>query len=168
MSMSMSRNENDLPIAAGTMPAEISTGIRLTHPRNVDISTPMIPSDFSEDLSRRERQVVEIIIRLGRATARDIEREIPDPPTYSAVRSILRILVEKNLIVKKTAGGKAWYAPSVSAAKARTGALRSLVNRFFANSTCEAACALLGDKNVKLSKEDADKLMKLIEEARSK
>lgn len=124
--------------------------------------------DFSNDLSRRERQVVEIVIRLGRATARDIEREIPDPPTYSAVRSILRILVEKDLIVKKAEGGKAWYASAVPAAKAKKGAMRALVDRFFASSACDAACALLGDKNVKLSPEEADKLMKLINEARIK
>lgn len=128
----------------------------------------MNETDFSEDLSRRERQVLEIIIRLGRASARDIEREIPDPPSYSAVRSILRILGEKNLIVKKNEEGKDWYAPAMPAAKAKKSALNALVNRFFSNSPCEAACALLGDKGVKLSPEEADRLMKLINEARNK
>lgn len=122
----------------------------------------------SDDLSRRERQVVEILIRLGRATARDIERELPEAPTYSAVRSILRILTEKGVIHKKNEGGRDWYAPAVSASKARQGAMRTLVQRFFSNSVGEAACALLGDKNAKLTAEEADQLLKLINNAKRK
>ena len=120
------------------------------------------------DLSKRERQVVEIIVRLKTATARDIERELPNAPTYSAVRSILRILVEKGLLQKKHKGGRDWYSPVVPAATARTSVIRSLVRNFFGDSTGEAACALLGQKDVKLSEEEAARLMKLIGEARSK
>lgn len=123
---------------------------------------------LSDDLSRRERQVLEILIRLDRATGRDVERELPDAPTYSAVRSILRILTEKGVIQKKSDGGRDWYSPSISAAKARQSALRALVQRFFSNSTSEAACALLGDRNVKLSDQEAERLIKLIKESRGK
>jgi predicted transcriptional regulator len=128
------------------------------------------PSDpeFSQHLSKRERQVVEIVFRRGRATARDIERELPDPPTYSAVRSILRILVRKEVLRKTAEEGRDWYAPGVSVAKAKSGALQSLVRNFFADSVAAAACALLGQRKVKLSAEEASQLLKVIEEARKK
>lgn len=123
---------------------------------------------LSDDLSRRERQVIEIVIRLGRATARDIEKELPDAPTYSAVRSILRILGAKGWINKTRENGRDWYAPAQPASKAKTGALRTLVNRLFSDSVCDAACALLGDKKVKLSPDEAQRLIKLINDATRK
>lgn len=128
----------------------------------------MASDPLPEHLSKRERQVVEIIIRLRRATARDIERELTDAPTYSAVRSILRILVKKGTIRKEMESGRDWYAPSVAPATARTGVLRSFVRNFFDDSAGEAACALLGQKNLKLTPDEADRLMKLIKEARIK
>ncbi|MDF3057292.1 MAG: CopY family transcriptional regulator [Rariglobus sp.] len=128
----------------------------------------MNSSPLSDDLSRRERQVLEIVIRLGRATARDIEAELSDAPTYSAVRSILRILGAKGWIIKTQETGRDWYAPAQPASKAKAGALRSMVNRLFSDSVCDAACALLGDKKVKLSAEEAQRLIKLINEATRK
>jgi predicted transcriptional regulator len=120
----------------------------------------------SQNLSRRERQVVEILLRLGSATGREIQRELPDPPTYSAVRSILRILVEKRMLRKQREEGRDIYSTSVSLTKAKMHAARGFVRNFFNNSAGEAACALLGHKSVKLSKDEAGKLIELIEEAR--
>ena len=128
----------------------------------------MNPENSSDDLSRRERQVVDIVLRLGRVTARDVEAEMPEAPTYSAVRSILRILTEKGNLRKDRQDGRDWYSPAQPAAKARVGALRSVVNRLFSDSVCEAACALLGDRKVKLSPEEADRLIKLINQATEK
>lgn len=122
----------------------------------------------SEDLSRRERQVVDIVMRLGRATARDVEARLPDAPTYSAVRSILRILTGKGRLLKEHESGRDWYRPALPVAKARAGALRSVVNRLFSDSICDAACALLGDRKVKLSPDEASRLIKLINEATKK
>lgn len=119
-----------------------------------------------KSLSRRERQVIEVVMKHGRVSARQIEDELPDAPTYSAVRSILRLLVEKELLVKEQAEGRDWFALPVSASKARVKALQSLVRRFFDNSAGEAALALLGQRNVKLSADEAEKLMKLVQEAR--
>jgi predicted transcriptional regulator len=135
---------------------------------DVGISTGMGHSVLPGDLSKRERQVVEIILRLKSATARDVERELSDPPTYSAVRSILRILVNKGLLLKKREADRDVYSSSVPVTAARTSVIRSFVKNFFGNSAGEAACALLGQKDVKLSSEDADRLMKLIKEARRK
>lgn len=120
------------------------------------------------DLSKRERQVAEIIIRLGQATARDVEKRLVEAPTYSAVRSILRILVGKGVIVKSSNAGRDVYAPRVAPAAARTGVIRALVKNFFGDSAGEAACALLGQKDLKLTTAEAERLMKLIEGARKK
>ncbi|WP_043584161.1 BlaI/MecI/CopY family transcriptional regulator [Geminisphaera colitermitum] len=129
----------------------------------------MPPESFPPDLSKRERQVVEIIFRMGRATARDVEDALDNAPTYSAVRSILRILVNKGVVKKMTApDGRDWFAPKTTASRARCDALRAIVRRFFGDSAGEAACALLGEKSLRLSAEEAERLMKLIEEARRK
>lgn len=93
---------------------------------------------------------------------------MPDAPTYSAVRSILRLLVEKGMLIKEPVDGRDWFMLPVSAGKARVKALHSLVERFFDNSVGEAALALLGQRKARLSAEEADKLMKLIQEARDK
>ena len=126
----------------------------------------MWENDSSQNLSRRERQVVEIIMKHGRCTGRQIEEEIPDAPSYSAVRSILRLLVEKELLLKEHLEGRDWFRLPVAPGKARVKALHSIVERFFDNSIGEAALALLGQRKAKLSAEDADKLIKLIKEAR--
>ena len=122
----------------------------------------------SKNVSRRERQVLEIVMRRGKATAREIEEDMPDAPTYSAVRSILRLLIEKELLVKSLNGRTDEYTLPMPAEKARVKALHQMVRDFFSDSVGAAAMALLGDRKSKLSKEDADKLMKLIQEAREK
>lgn len=122
----------------------------------------------SKNVSRRERQVLEIVMRRSRATAREIEEEMPDAPTYSAVRSILRLLVEKGLLVKELRGRTDEFTLPLAPEKARVNALHQMVRDFFSNSVGAAAMALLGDRRSKLSKEDADRLMKLIQEAREK
>jgi predicted transcriptional regulator len=128
----------------------------------------MWDSESSHTLSRRERQVVEIVMQHGRCTGRQIEKELPDAPTYSAVRSILRLLVEKGTLLKELIDGRDMFTLPIAPAKARVTALHSIVERFFDNSIGEAALALLGQRKAKLSKADADKLMQLIKEARDK
>ena len=121
----------------------------------------------SSDLTKRERQVMEVIARLGRASGRDIERDLPQAPTYSAVRSILRILINKGLLKKESdAAGRDWYCPSVPVAQIRKSILQDFVKSFFAGSAADAACALLGQKNTKLTPAQADKLMTLIKEGK--
>ena len=110
---------------------------------------------------------MELLIKLGSATARDIQRELPDPPTYSAVRSILRILGAKKLIQKTTQERRDWYSPVVPAEQARLRALQEVVKSFFSNSAVDAACALLGGRRRKLSAQEAAKLQRLIDEARN-
>jgi len=128
----------------------------------------MWDDESEKSLSRRERQVIGIVMKHGRVSAREIGEEIPDPPSYSAVRSILRQLMEKGMLVKELEDGRDWFKLPVNTGKAKAGVLRGMVRKFFNNSASEAAMALLGEKNLKLSAEEADKLMKLVEEARRK
>ncbi|MGV3663033.1 MAG: BlaI/MecI/CopY family transcriptional regulator [Prosthecobacter sp.] len=128
----------------------------------------MWDNNASKNVSRRERQVLEIVMRRGSASAREIEAELPDAPTYSAVRSILRMLVDKELLIKSPQGRANEFTLPMAPEKARVKALHQMVRDFFSNSVGSAAMALLGDRKSKLSKEEADTLMKLIQEAREK
>ncbi len=119
-------------------------------------------------LSRRERQIMEIVYRLGEATAADIQAEIPDPPTYSTVRALLRVLVDKEHLQHRVDGPRYIYSPTVSRQKARAGALAQLVNTFFDGSATQAVSALLGSSQAKLSKTELDELSELIAAARRK
>lgn len=121
-----------------------------------------------DQLSRRERQVLEIIIRLGNASARDIERELPNPPSYSAVRSVLRILTQRKLLVKKEDANRDIYSSAIPAEEAKISALRALVNRFFENSISHAACSLLSQKETTLTANEARELIGLIKKAQKK
>lgn len=129
-------------------------------------SAAMWDSEKANQLSRRERQVVDIVMKHGRVSARQVEEAMTDAPTYSAVRSILRLLVERGVLVKEQEDGRDWFRPPVPMKTARLKALKTLVQSLFADSPGEAAVALLGQKNVKLSDQEAQKLIQLIEEAR--
>ncbi len=104
-----------------------------------------------EDLSRRERQVMEVLHRHGESTVTEIMEALPDPPTYSAVRSILRILGEKKLIGYKEDGPRYVYFPAKPTDKARDDVLAHVVRTYFAGSTEQAVTALL-----RLSEADVD------------
>ena len=119
-------------------------------------------------LSRRERQIMDVAYRLGRATAAEILREIPEPPSYSAVRALLRILVDKGHLRFDQDGPRYVYSPTVSRRKARSGALEQLVRTFFDGSPAQAVTALLDSSQGKLSRAELDELAALIDAARSK
>lgn len=119
-------------------------------------------------LSRRERQIMDAAYRLGRASAAEILREIPEPPSYSAVRALLRILVDKGHLRFDQDGPRYVYSPTVSRRKARSGALEQLVRTFFDGSPAQAVTALLDASRDKLSRAELDELAALIDAARSK
>jgi BlaI family transcriptional regulator, penicillinase repressor len=119
-------------------------------------------------LSRRERQSMEIVYRRGEVTAAEILADLPDPPSYSAVRGLLRILVDKQHLRHREDGPRYVYSPVVTREKARTKAIADLLDTFFDGSAAEAAAALLGSSRRKLSKEELDELDALIAEARSR
>ncbi len=121
---------------------------------------------MNEPLSRRERQIMDILHRLGQGTAADIETELPDAPSYSAVRSHLRTLEDKGHVRHETEQLRYVFFPTVNPERARKSAIRHLVDTFFGGSATDAAAALLDPKSAKLAKADLDRLAKLIAEAR--
>ena len=117
-------------------------------------------------LSRRERQIMEIAYRLGSATSAEVLETLPDPPSYSAVRAMLRILEEKGHLTHREDGPRYVYSPVVPRTAARQSALRSLVKTFFDGSATQAVAALLDMSESRLSGDEADQLARLIEKAK--
>lgn len=115
-------------------------------------------------LSRRERQVLDVLHRLGRATAAEVRSALDDPPSDSAVRTHLRILEEKGHATHEQDGPRYVYLPTIPRDKAGRGALRHLVRTFFEDAPVRAAAALLDDPE--LSADDLDRLAALIDQAR--
>lgn len=109
---------------------------------------------------------MDIVYRRGTATIRDILDELPDPPTYSAVRALVRVLEEKGHLRHEQDGPTYIYSPTVDRTRARTSALTHLVDTFFGGSASEAVAALLGLQGRDLSTGELDELEALIEQAR--
>ncbi|MEP6573331.1 MAG: BlaI/MecI/CopY family transcriptional regulator [Gemmatimonadota bacterium] len=120
----------------------------------------------AEDLSRRERQVIEILHRRGESTVTEIMQALPDPPTYSAVRSILRILGEKKLIAHREDGPRYVYFPAKPTDKARDDVLAHVVRTYFAGSPEQAVTALLRLSDADVNDSEIAKLRDKIRRAR--
>lgn len=127
---------------------------------------PKTATTPSEDLTRRERQVMEILHRRGESTVAEIMAELPDPPTYSAVRSILRILGEKELIAYREDGPRYVYFPARPTERARDDVLAHVVRTYFAGSTEQAVTALLRMSDADLSDAEVRQLRDRIRRAR--
>ncbi|MCC6930521.1 MAG: BlaI/MecI/CopY family transcriptional regulator [Gemmatimonadaceae bacterium] len=112
----------------------------------------------SSDLTRRERQVMDILHRRGPSTVSEIMDDLPDPPTYSAVRSILRILGEKALVQYREDGPRYVYLPTAPANESRDTALAHVVETYFAGSTEQAITALLRLSDAGVSEEEIEQL----------
>lgn len=115
-------------------------------------------------LSRRERQIMDVIYRLGEASAKDVMENIEDPPSYSSVRTLLRKLVEKGHISHRESGLKYVYYPLVERKAASESALSNLVKTFFAGSPLQAVNSLLDMENEDISDEELSRLESLIQE----
>jgi predicted transcriptional regulator len=120
----------------------------------------------SDPLSRRERQVMDILHRRAEATVAEIMTELPDPPTYSAVRSVLRILGEKNLIRYKEDGPRYVYYPAQATETTRDDALAHVVRTYFAGSPEQAVTALLRMSDVDMNDTEIARLREKIRKAR--
>jgi predicted transcriptional regulator len=119
------------------------------------------------DLSRRERQIMDFLYQRGRAGVSEVLAGIPDPPSYSAVRAMLRTLEEKGH-VRHVEDGRAYiYEPIVRKDDARQGALSHLLKTFFDGSTEKAVAALLDLKSQQLTKDELDRVSKLVDAAKS-
>jgi predicted transcriptional regulator len=117
-------------------------------------------------LSRRERQIMDVLFRRGRATAAEVMEELPGEPSYSTVRTQLRVLEEKGHVRHEEDGVRFVYIPVVARHAARKWALRHLVETFFDGSPEKAVAALLGGESAKLSDDQLQRIADMIEKAR--
>jgi BlaI family penicillinase repressor len=123
-------------------------------------------SSAHRDLSRRERQILDILYQHGRATAAEVQAALPEPPSYSAVRALLRILEEKGHVRHEQDGPRYVYLPTVARDNAKRSALRHILQTFFDGSAEQAISALLDESSAKLSRAELDRLARLIDGAR--
>ena len=114
-------------------------------------------------LSRRERQIMDVLYRKGRSSSAEVQAELPDPPSYSAVRALLRILEEKGHIRHESEGARYVFLPTVNREKAKRSAVKHLLTTFFSGSAEQAMAALLDGKP---STPELDKMAALIRRAR--
>jgi predicted transcriptional regulator len=129
-------------------------------------TTLMTPKAETQTLSRRESQVMDILHRRTGATVAEIMADLPDPPTYSAVRSVLRILSEKELIKHREDGPRYIYYPAKPTEKARDDVLAHVVRTYFGDSPEQAVTALLRMSDVDLSDDEVKRLRNTIRRAR--
>jgi predicted transcriptional regulator len=117
-------------------------------------------------LSRRERQIMDVLHQHGRATVAEVQAVLPHPPGYSAVRALLRILESKGHVKHLKDGARYVYQPRVSRETARRSALKRLVSTFFAGSVTQTVAALLENADTRLSDSELQELEQMIEQAR--
>lgn len=121
-----------------------------------------------QQLGRRERQIVEAVYRLEEAAVADVRQALPDPPSYSSVRAMLNMLVEKQVLKVRQEGKRYLYRPSASREKTGRTALRNLVSNFFGGQPLDAVAALLDGSAGRLAPDDLLRIKQLIDEAEDK
>jgi len=124
------------------------------------------PRDRHLNLSRRERQIMDVLFRLGEATASEVQAGVESPPSYSAVRAQLRTLEEKGHVRHEAKGLRYMYVPTVRPGQARRNALRHLLDTFFGGSPEKLMATLLDSGASKLGRQDLDRVSELIDRAR--
>jgi predicted transcriptional regulator len=118
------------------------------------------------DLSRRERQIMDVIYRMERATAAEVMDRLPDPPSYSAVRALLRVLEEKGHLRHEQDGPRYVFVPTVPRSAASRSALSQMVSTFFGGSVTQTMAALLDISGPRLSQGELQRLSELIDQAK--
>ena len=125
-----------------------------------------MPSEDFSGLSRRERQIMDFLFQKGKGSVSDVMEGITDPPSYSAVRAMLRTLEQKGRITHLEEGRAYIYRPTLRKDTARRGALAHVLKTFFDGSTEQAVAALLELKGQKLSEAELDRVADLIDKAK--
>ncbi len=119
----------------------------------------------SDPLSKRERQIMDILFRRGEASAAEVHAELPSPPSYSATRAMLSTLMRKERIRHQERDGKYYYRPNQPRRQAAASAIRRVLDTFYAGSASAAIAGILETQRQNLTREEVDRLNKLIEEA---
>jgi predicted transcriptional regulator len=121
-----------------------------------------MPRSLHAVLTRRERQIMDILFRRGRATASEVMQELPGEPSYSTVRTQLRVLEEKGHVRHEEDGPRYVYTPAVRRHAARKSALRHLVDTFFDGSVEKTVAALLGGEGARLSEAELNRITEMV------
>ena len=121
----------------------------------------------TDPLTRRERQILDILFNLGRATANEVLERLPDPPTYTTIRGLLRVLEAKGHVRHEDDGGRYVYFPTLTKQRAAKSMLHHVVSTFFDDSPSRAMAALLGTERA-VTGEELDRLAELVEQARKR
>jgi BlaI family transcriptional regulator, penicillinase repressor len=117
-------------------------------------------------LSRRERQIMDILYQRGKLSAADVREAMPDAPSYSAVRAMLRILEDKGHVKHQAEGLKYVYVPTIARDKAKRSAVKHLLDTFFADSPEQIVAALLDVSATRLTREELDRMSEMIEKVK--
>ena len=125
----------------------------------------MSPKPLHTVLTKRERQIMDVLYRLGRATAADILAGLPEPPTNSTVRTQLRVLESKGYVHHEEEGLRFVYSPRVARHSARRSAVKHLLDTFFDGSSAKLVAALLGGDN-RIPDEELDRIAELVRNAK--
>lgn len=125
-----------------------------------------MPKMIGSGLSRREREILEILYRLGNATVTEVQQGLQDPPSYSAVRSILGIMETKGYVRHREQGKRFLYSPMEAPQSAAKAALNQVVHTFFGGSLSQAVKAFLSEEDAEISQEELAHLAEMIEQAR--
>jgi len=118
------------------------------------------------NLSRRERQIMDVVYRAGQASAADVHRALPDAPTYTTVRGLLRVLVEKGHLRYEQDGKRYVYRPSTPKPTAGANSIAHVVNTFFGGSPTDAFAALIGSRRNAITEEELARLSRLLAKMR--
>ncbi|HEV7836679.1 MAG TPA: BlaI/MecI/CopY family transcriptional regulator [Gemmatimonadaceae bacterium] len=121
-----------------------------------------------EHLGRRERQIMDIVYRLGKANAAQVLADLPNPPTYTAVRGMLRLLESKGFLRHEQDGPRYVYFPTADTNRVSKSAMKHLVRTFFDNSASSAVAAMVGMYQDRWTEDDLDRIAELIARARAK
>jgi len=123
-------------------------------------------TETQHQLSRRERQIMDILYEHPQISAQEVRQLLPNPPSYSAVRAMLAKLLDKGIVKYREEGARYIYSPTVEPEDARASALKKMVKTFFAGSSIQAVNALLGMQRDELSEQELSELENAIKEAR--
>ena len=121
---------------------------------------------FAAGLSRRERQIMDILYKMGKSSASDVLQAMPDAPSYSAVRAMLRVLEEKGHVRHQAEGLKYVYVPTVARDKAKRSAIKQLLDTFFHDSPEQVVAALLDVSSTRMTREELNRMAEMIEKAK--
>jgi len=120
----------------------------------------------NEQLSRRERQIMDIVYRLGKASAKEVQENLPDPPSYSAVRALLATLEKKGMLSHGKESRSYIYKPVIAEQKARSSALKKLISTFFEGKPQNLVAELLENDDQNLTKDEIEDIRKLVDDSK--